>query len=98
MRIYRIPNEITTELKINKALYLFDLFLIIGLILFRMVALPFVHSSLVWPFTIFLFLFGLFLIIRPSTNPQKRMFQAILYALVRKKDTYSAIDYEKGES
>ncbi len=97
MRIYQIPNEITTELKINKALYLFDLFLIIGLIVFRMIALPFVHASLIWPFTIFLVLFGLFLIIRPTTNPQKRMNQAILYALVRKKDTYSAIDYEEGE-
>ena len=97
MRIYQIPNEITTELKIDKALYLFDLFLLIGLILFRMIALPFVHSSLVWPFTIFLLLFGIFLIIRPTTNPQKRMVQAILYAVVRKKDTYSAIDHEEGE-
>ena len=97
MRIYQIPNEITTELKINKALYLFDLFLIIGLILLRMIVLPFVHSSLVWPFTGFIVLFGLFLIIRPATNPQKRMNQAILYAMVRKNDTYSAIDYEEGE-
>lgn len=97
LRSYRIPSEITTELRINKLLYLFDLLLIIGLIMFRMVALPFIHSSLVWYFTIFLVLFGLFMIVRPSTNPKKRMFHAIIYAFIRKKDSYSSIDYEKGE-
>lgn len=95
--MYRIPNEITTELKINKALYLFDLFLLIGLVIFRMIALPFIHDSLNFPFTIFLLIFGLFLIIRPASNPQKRMFQAIYYAVMRRRGTYSSIDYEKGE-
>jgi hypothetical protein len=41
--------------------------------------------------TFFLFLF---MIIRPSTNPQKRMYHAIVYAVLRKKDSYCAIDYE----
>lgn len=95
MRMYRIPNEISTELKINKMLYLFDLLLIIGLIVFRMIALPFVHASLEWWFTGFIVLFGLFMIIRPTTNPKKRMFQAIYYAFVKKKDTYCSIDFEK---
>lgn len=94
MRSYRIPNEISTELKINKMLYLFDLLFIIGLIVFRMMALPFIHSSLTIYFTLLLIVFGLFMIVRPTTNPQKRMFHAILFALVRKKDSYSAIDYE----
>ena len=98
MRSYRIPSEISTELKINKMLYLFDLIFIIGLIVFRMIALPFVHQSLTIPFTIFLIVFGLFMIIRPTTNPQKRMFHAILYSVVRKKDSYSAIDYEGEEN
>lgn len=42
-------------------------------------------------------MFGLFMIARPTTNPQKRMFHAILYAFVRKKDNYSAIDYREGD-
>lgn len=96
MRTYRIPSEITTELRINKMLYLFDLLFIIGLIVFRMIALPFIHSSLEWYFTIFLAIFGLFMIIRPSTNPQRRMFHAILYALFRKKDSYCSIDHGEG--
>lgn len=100
MRNYRIPNEITTELKINKLLYLLDLLFIIGLIVLRQIMMPFIHSSLELYFTLFLALFGLFMIIRPSTNPQKRMYQAVLYAIIRRKDAYSAIDYvadEEGE-
>lgn len=97
MRTYRIPNEISTELKINKVLYLFDLLFVIGLILFRMVALPFIHSTLTLYFNLFIFLFGLFMLIRPSTNPQKRMYHAIYYAVIRKKDYYSAMDYEGDE-
>lgn len=97
MRTYRIPSEISTELKINKMLYLFDLLFIIGLIVFRMIALPFIHSSLTIYFTIFIIIFGLFMIVRPTTNPQKRMYHAILYAVVRKKDSYSPIDYEGEE-
>lgn len=97
MTRYRIPNEISTELKINKMLYLFDLLFIISLIVFRQIVIPFVHSSLTWYFTIFLILFGLFMIIRPSTNPQKRMYQAVVFALVRKKDSYSSIDYSLSE-
>lgn len=93
MRSYRIPNEVSTELKINKFLYLFDLLFIIALIIFRQITIPLIHSSLSIYYTIFIALFGLFMIIRPSSNPQKRMYQTLLYALIRKKDNYSAIDY-----
>ncbi|RKD26498.1 hypothetical protein BEP19_16810 [Ammoniphilus oxalaticus] len=98
MRTYRIPSEISTELKINKALYLFDLLFIIGLIVFRMIVLPFIHSSFTWYFTIFLVIFGGFMLIRPSGNPQKRMYHAIYYAMIRRKDAYSAIDYKGREN
>ncbi len=97
MRTYRIPSEISTELKINKMLYLFDLFLIIGVIVFRMIALPLIHSSLHWYFTFFLMAFGLFMVIRPNTNPQKRMFHAIYYAFIKRKDTYCSIDFSKSK-
>ncbi|MGM9988805.1 MAG: DUF5592 family protein [Bacillaceae bacterium] len=97
MRTYRIPSEVAAELKINKFLYLFDLLFIISLIVFRMIAIQFVHPDLEWWFTSFLLLFGLFMIIRPTTNPQKRMFHAIYYALIRKKDTYISVDYSEGE-
>jgi len=97
MKTYRIPNEVESELKISKMIYLFDLFLIIGIILFRIMTLRYIHSDLEWYYTGFLIAFGLFMIIRPKTNPKKRMYNAMYYALVRKKDTYTAIDYNQNE-
>lgn len=93
MRSYRIPNEISTELKINKVLYLFDLMFIVFLIIFRQITMSFIHSSFTLHYTIFLGLFGLFMIVRPSSNPQKRMYQSLLYAIIRKKENYSSVDY-----
>ncbi len=44
MANYNIPKEISTELKINKSLYLFDLLFIIGLLMVTMM-LRFFYSS-----------------------------------------------------
>lgn len=92
MRNYRIPNEVTTELKINKMLYLHDFLFLVGLIVFRLVTLSFIPSVLHIPFTVFLVVFGLFMVLRPATNPQKRMVHALYYALIKRKDTYLALD------
>ena len=95
MNTYKIPTEVQSELKISKSIYLVDLFFLMGLVLFRFVTLQFVHSSLTMIYTLFLIGFGLFMVIRPRTNPQKRMYQAMYYALGRKKDSYIATDYDK---
>lgn len=92
MRKYRIPNEVTSELKINKMLYLHDFLFLVGLIVLRLMTLPFIPSVLHIPFTGFLVIFGLFMVMRPATNPQKRMIHALYYALIKRKDTYLAID------
>lgn len=97
MKTYQIPKEVESELKITKIIYLFDLMLIIGIILVRITTLRFVHSDFEWLYTAFLIAFGLFMIIRPKTNPKKRMYNAMYYALIRKKDTYTAIDYNQKE-
>jgi hypothetical protein len=92
MANYRIPKEIQTELKINKALYLFDLLFMVSLFMLAMVLGNLVHSSLRIPFYIFMGVIGVVSIIRPFTNPKKRMYQAVFIALSRKTDTYCAID------
>ena len=92
MRNYQIPTSISTELKIAKWMYLTDLFLLIGLLLFRQSTVSLVSDRLVIPYTIFIACVGLFLIVRPSHNPEKRMYHAVLYAIIRKKDTYVSID------
>ncbi|MGI8382593.1 DUF5592 family protein [Priestia megaterium] len=92
MANYTIPKEISTELKINKSLYLFDLLFIIGLLLFTMMLRYFIHPMLYIPFYVFMGIFGLIMILRPLTNPQKRMYEILLLTMVRKKSTYCAID------
>lgn len=92
MANYRIPKEITTELKINKALYLFDLLFMVALLVVAMTLGNIVHSSLRLPFYFFMGIIGVISIIRPFTNPKKRMYQAIYIAFSRRKDTYCAID------
>lgn len=96
MRRYKIPGEVSTELKINKWLYLTDLIIIVGLITLRTVTIDFVHSSLHWLFTTFLVIVGIIVIIRPQSNPQKRLYEALIYTIVRRKDTYTAINYDEG--
>lgn len=93
MSHYRIPREISSELKITKGIFLYDLLLIVSLILFRFVTLGLVHNKFQGFYTLLLIAFGIFLVIRPKSNPQKRMYQAIYLAFIRKKDTYCAIDY-----
>lgn len=97
-RQYRIPNEVTTELKINKMLYLYDLLFLVALIIVRLIALPFIPDALHLPFTFFLVAFGLFLVIRPTTNPEKRMIHVLYYVLMKKKDTYIALTDDKNGS
>ncbi|MGG2088284.1 DUF5592 family protein [Priestia aryabhattai] len=95
MENYNMPEEISTELKINKSLYLFDLFFIIGLLMVTMMLRFFNHPTLQILFYIFMSIFGMLMIIRPSTNPKKRMYEALLLTLVRKKSTYCAIDRDE---
>lgn len=95
MANYNIPKEIRTELKINKALFLFDLLFIIGLVVFTMTTKPLVHPMFQIPYYIFMLIVGVILIVRPNTNPQKRMFEALFIALARKRSTYCAIDREQ---
>ncbi|KLV29663.1 DUF5592 family protein [Priestia megaterium] len=95
MANYNIPKEMSTELKINKSLYLFDLLFIIGLLMVTMMLRFFIHPTLQIPFYIFMSIFGLLMTVRPSTNPKKRMYEALLLTLLRKKSTYCAIDREQ---
>lgn len=93
MASYRIPKDMSTELKINKWMYLTDFLLLIGLIPFTMVMSNLVHGNLIWGFYAFMLLLALLLIIRPTSNPKRRIYQAVYYAIMRRKDTYTAIDY-----
>lgn len=95
MANYRIPKEIATELKINKALYLFDLMLVIGIMVLTLIFNNFVNQSLRLFFYIFMGLIAIIMIWRPVTNPKKRMYEVLLITLMRKRDTFCAIDRDE---
>lgn len=95
MATYRIPKEISTELKINKALYLFDLIFILGVLAITLVFKNFIHPLLFFPYYIFMGFFALVMIWRPFTNPQKRMYQVLYITIMKSRDTYCAIDTEQ---
>lgn len=95
MRSYRIPKEISTELRINKVLYLLDFFLLIGLLVVTMILRNFVHDSLQLPFWLFMGSIGILMIWRPGTNPGKRMYEVLLITLLRRKGVYCAIDKDQ---
>lgn len=69
--------------------------MLLALFMLRMLTIDYIHSSFRWLFTAFLIVVGITLIIRPTTNPKKRMFEAMSFALVAKRDAYVAIDYEQ---
>lgn len=95
MTQYRIPKEVSTELKLNKVLFLFDLLCMIALIICTMIFNNFVHQKLQIPYYIFMGIVGVIMLWRPSTNPRKRMYEVLIITVTRKRCTYCAIDRDQ---
>lgn len=94
MANYRIPREISSELKINKALYLTDLALLIVMLLITFMLSKIIYPPFTWFFYLFMAVVAGLLIIRPASNPKKRMYEAVYLSIIRRKDVYGSIDYE----
>ncbi|WP_255294109.1 DUF5592 family protein, partial [Bacillus toyonensis] len=47
------------------------------------------------PFVIFMVAIAIIMIWRPSTNPQKRMYEVLIITLLRRKGAYCAIDNDQ---
>ena len=87
-----IPREFSTEISINRKLFVLDfiILLIAGLITFSLdflvvpVLQPFYYgfSAIVW----------LFLVLKSSTNKGKRNYEAVYLAIMRNPCTYHIID------
>lgn len=95
MANYRIPKEISSELKINKVLYLTDLAILIAALVFTFLVSRIVYQPFMWFFYAFMAVVAGLMIIRPASNPKKRMYQAIYLSIMKKNDVYSPIDYEQ---
>ncbi|QQK77833.1 hypothetical protein HUG15_21135 [Salicibibacter cibarius] len=95
---YKIPTEITAELKLNKWFYLTDLLVLIGMLVMGFVLHAMIHPSLTIPFIIFMVALYGFWLWKPKTNPNMRMLSAVWMMLSRDRATYHAHDPHEDEA
>lgn len=92
MSKYVIPNDIKTEMKMYKQIYMFDFIISIVMIAVTYILARFVEPSFKIPFYIFMVIVVITLLSRPRSNPKKRMYQVMAMALNRTRQTYQPID------
>ena len=77
---YTLIEELHTPTKVYKKLYLFDFcFVVLYCFIFIIFGQEHVHQALQIPFYIFNFIVALILTTHSPFNPQKRIFQSLLY-------------------
>ena len=92
MSKYVIPNDIKTEMKMYKEIYMFDFLISLAMVGVTWVLARFIEPSLKIPFYLFMVVVVITLLSRPRTNPKKRMYQAMSLALNRTRQTYQSVD------
>lgn len=90
-----IVQELNSPIKLNRWLYLFDLFFIMGFLAVCLFFSRFVHSSLTLPYGMFSLVVSILLTLRSPYNPQKRIFQTILFMVKKDRAVYRPISMEK---
>lgn len=90
-----IVQELNAPIKVNRWLYLFDLFFIIGYLAVCLFFSRFVHGSLTIPYVVFSVVVSILLTLRSPYNPQKRIFQTVLFAVKKDRAVYRTISMEK---
>jgi len=88
---YEIPEEINSEIKIYKSIYLFDLFIVVCALLFAYFTSSIIFPPLVMLYYIFVAVTTLFLLSKNSNNPGRRTFTSIYLLLKKDRNTYYPI-------
>nr|WP_312985738.1 DUF5592 family protein [Clostridioides sp.] len=88
---YEIPEEINSEIKIYKSIYLFDLFIVVSALLFAYFTSSIIFPPLVMLYYIFVGGTTLFLLSKNSNNPGRRTFLSIYLLLKKDRNTYYPI-------
>lgn len=87
--MYVLPKEIVSSMKFTKTLYLFDI-VFVGCVLLVAWLLSFlVYSPLIVLYYLFTFTIAIILTSKSRTNPKKRKYQSIYYALIRNRKAYA---------
>ena len=84
--VFIIPEEVNSEVRLIKGLYLFDIVFIFGFYFVGDMFQDLIHPLFQIPYMVFLVLFSLYLT-RPSReNPGKRKYFSFLYKLIKKNE------------
>lgn len=83
-----IPRRIKSEVKLYKNIYLKDLVTLVGFFMLGYMTKILVHSYLQLPYTIFVVIVGLILCFPSKTNPGKRIYNSVYYA-IKQKNVYN---------
>ncbi|HBH3700959.1 TPA: hypothetical protein KSK42_003200 [Clostridioides difficile] len=86
--MYYIPEEIRSETKIFKSLYLSDLAFLAATLLLARILSSIVYSPLVIPYYIFTTVSTLFLLAKSSDNPGSRNYKTIYFLLTKSRHVY----------
>ncbi len=88
---YTAVNEIKTETKVYKGIYLFDFFFIIIYMMITWMVKDFVSSNLQVLFIVFSAICALYLTSKSATNKNRRKYQAIVLFLKHDRAVYRPV-------
>lgn len=92
--MFKIPTEIASENKLWRSIYIKDFIALVGTLFFAWITSSSIYQPLVIPYYIFLTTICLILISKSTTNPGKRVYQAIVILFIKNNYTYHSIDFE----
>ncbi|MCC0732148.1 MULTISPECIES: DUF5592 family protein [unclassified Clostridioides] len=91
--MYYIPEEIRSETKIFRSLYISDLAFLVVTLLLAWVMSSIVYPPLVIPYYIFTGVSALFLLAKSSDNPGSRNYKTIYFLLTKSRHVYHIENY-----
>ncbi|HBF5866244.1 hypothetical protein KGF43_15555 [Clostridioides sp. ZZV14-6044] len=93
--MYNIPNEISSETKIFKSIYVIDLSIILLAMFFAWLTSSIVYPTLILAYYIYTLVVAIFLVARSPINPGMRNFMSIYLLITRDRKTYHSIDWNE---
>ncbi|MGO0987418.1 DUF5592 family protein [Clostridioides difficile] len=93
--MYNIPNEIASETKVFKSIYVIDLSIILLAMFFAWLTTSIVYPTLIIAYYIYTLVVAIFLVARSPINPGMRNFMSIYLLITRDRKTYHSIDWDE---
>lgn len=91
---FEIPEEINSEIKVFKSVYLFDLVIVLLSLVFASITSAVIYPALTIPYYIFVGVSILFLVAKSPSNPGMRNYRTIYLLFTKDSNTYYKIDEE----